>query len=95
MLKKDPFADFVALFHSGFLLSLGEGKEPGDENGNIEFPDHVRTIDSSTHLIYTVFPDISENYKDSDCVTSGSILSATNSDSKALNDEIGSSIPGS
>ena len=94
-LKKIPFPDYAAPYHSGFLLSIGEGKVPQDEKCNVDQPDYVQISDYSTHLLDEVLPDISENYKDVDWMMFRAIISATGSASNALDDEIMSCIPGS
>ena len=78
-LTNDPTADSAARLYPRFLLSLGEGRLPEDESGNIQLAGIIRTTESSDELIECVYSDIEKRYNEPGWMISRAILCATNS----------------
>jgi ATP-dependent exoDNAse (exonuclease V) alpha subunit len=73
-----------------FLLQLGNGELPEDENGQIQLPDEII---SNGDLIEDVFGDI-KTLQDMDDVVDRAILTPKNFDSLTINNEILRRLPG-
>ncbi|KAG8386163.1 hypothetical protein BUALT_Bualt03G0120500 [Buddleja alternifolia] len=92
--KSDPF-------FSQFLLRVGNGTEPTDEEGNINIPgDMVIKCDendedgSEQRLIDTIFPNLEYNAQSSTYMTNRAILASKNDYVDKLNERIIQSFPG-
>jgi hypothetical protein len=80
---------------SEWLLSVGEGKNFINDEGEIELPQEI--IHKNTNIddfILSVFGNLSENAKNRDYVTERAILTKKNDDADLINDKTKKIFPG-
>ena len=62
-LLQDPNASPESLQYPNFLLQVGEGRYPREEDGRIKLPDYLHVYDSLKALCDAMFPPITTNYR--------------------------------
>lgn len=81
--------------YSDFVLSIGQGTFPTDENGLIDLPRHIvcpgETVQS---LIDIIFPNINANIQDRDYIINRVILTPKNDDADQINNQMAALIAG-
>lgn len=77
-------------------MNIGDGVHPVDENNELHFPSNFCKMTTSLkELIATVFPNISQNYKNQEWLCERAILAPKNEDVSKLNHQILHDILGS
>ncbi|XP_057778382.1 uncharacterized protein LOC130997139 [Salvia miltiorrhiza] len=84
---------------SKFLLSVGNGEEPMDDEGNIKIPDDMvieydNEENSLKRLIAAIFPSLARNAYSAEYMTNRAILTPKNEHVDKLNDKLISMFPG-
>jgi ATP-dependent DNA helicase PIF1 len=81
--------------YSDFLLQIGEGTFPADQNGLINLPENIMCPGGTVEaLIDVVFPRLNENIHDRDFIVNRVILTPKNEDADIINNKIAESIVG-
>ncbi|XP_057802820.1 uncharacterized protein LOC131018114 [Salvia miltiorrhiza] len=82
-----------------FLLSVGNGEEPMDDEGNIKIPDDMvieydNEENSLKRLIAAIFPSLARNAYSAEYMTNRAIVTPKNEHVDKLNDKLISMFPG-
>ena len=78
-----------------FLLQIGNGSYPTNEDNMLEIPVTLPTpTDNTEDLISHVFPDLQKNYTDKEWMCSRAILATTNKSVDEINETILHTLPG-
>jgi ATP-dependent DNA helicase PIF1 len=70
-----------------FIMRIGNGTQPQDEDGNVEFPQST-VVSSLDDLIESTYPDFKNAYKQTDYLSERSILTTRNDRVDDLNDKL-------
>ncbi|XP_064619468.1 ATP-dependent DNA helicase PIF6-like [Lineus longissimus] len=80
---------------SDFLMTIGDGKYPVTEiPDKITLPKNIRTTDSLSDLIHTIYADIQTNYRNKQWLLERAILAPLNNTVNQINHEVISAFPG-
>ncbi|XP_029652815.2 uncharacterized protein LOC115225981 [Octopus sinensis] len=76
------------------ILTLGEGKVPRNDRGDISISELCNTVDIPSDLLETVVPNLESNYADINWLSKRTILAPKKVTFSAINDQLLSRIPG-
>uniref|UniRef100_A0A0L8GGH4 ATP-dependent DNA helicase n=1 Tax=Octopus bimaculoides TaxID=37653 RepID=A0A0L8GGH4_OCTBM len=76
------------------ILALGEGKVPRNDRGGISISELCNTVDNPSDPLETMFPNLENNYADTNWLSERTILTPQNVAVNAINDWFISLIPG-
>jgi len=98
-LREDPNAAQVVLDYPDYLLRVGEGREGElqcrfESSYQVTLSTAIETTQVVLETIRKVYPNIRENYKDGEWLTSRGILTIKNRFLQTLNELVGRNIPG-